>query len=338
MQNKDIHTIISDALGIDKKELIGNLDAILQSLQKAIEKNKEALLQANKIDQKNNNGFILDFNIIHNLFALVSKENVVYGQVTLSQKDDDKKLMYGKQIMDKGNVVIIYDGNPYVLIEMILRNLLAGNTMIFSNRGYMYGTNQLLIEITQSVLEKFSIERNLVQLYVSETFDELLANYANIDLVVCIGDRTLQNTILQKSKNEILTSGYENFDLYIEDASHLDFLNQILKTGLNIQLYINKDVHLDQANALIVEDIEEAIAQMNYNGHKYSAAIFTTSFTNASQFIREVKASKVMVNTSPTVERLLDIEQDDLYNEKIIIYPLSFKFDDHKDEVKISDE
>ena len=72
-------------------------------------------------------------------------------------------------------MVVINDGNPYVIIEMTIRNILAGNTTIFSNNGYMFGSNKLLIQIIQSVLEKFNISKNLVQIYVSESFEEILS-------------------------------------------------------------------------------------------------------------------------------------------------------------------
>ena len=41
---------------------------------------------------------------------------------------------------------------------------------------------------------------------------------------------------------------------------------------------------------------------------------------------KEVKSKIVTVNTSPTIERIIDIKQNDLVNEKTIIYPLTFKF------------
>ena len=231
--------------------------------------------------------------------------------------------------MDIGNVVVITDGNPYTIIEMIIRNIMAGNTTIFSNNGFMFGTNQLLIQIIQSVLEQFNISKYLVQIYVSENFDEVLSNFANIDLVVCIGNHSFQNMILNKSKNRTIVSGYENFDLYIEDVSHIEFLNKIVNTGLNIQLYINSDTNLDHSSAIMVNDIDEAIAQINYNGSNYSSSIFTTSKENASKFIKEVKSKIVTINTSPTIERIIDIKQNDLINKKIIIYPFNFKLDDN---------
>lgn len=335
MQDNNINKIISNVLQVNKDILSKNIKPIITQIQKALESNKEAIEQANSIDKKNNNGFILDFNVIKNIFSNLEKENIYYGDVTLSQKDEEKKIVYGTQIMDYGNVVVITDGNPYTIIEMVIRNIMAGNTTIFSNNGFMFGTNQLLIQIIQSVLEQFNTSKYLVQIYVSENFDEVLSNFANIDLVVCIGNHSLQNMILNKSKNRTIVSGYENFDLYIEDTSHIDFLNKIVNTGLNIQLYINSDTKLDHSSAIIVSDVDEAIAQINYNGSKYSSAIFTTSTENASKFIKEVKSKIVTINTSPTIERIIDIKQKDLINEKTIIYPFNFKLDGNSNNVEL---
>ena len=312
-----IDKIISNALQVKKDTLSKNIKSIIIQIKKALDSNKEAILQANKIDEKNNNGFILDFDIINNIFSNLEKENMVYGDVTLSQKDNEQNIIYGTQIMDYGNVVVITDGNPYAIIEMVIKNIMAGNTTVFSNNGFMFGTNQLIVQIVQSVLEQFNISKYLIQIFVSENFDEVLSNYANIDLVICIGNHNLQNLILNKSKNRTLISGYENFDLYIEDTAHIEFLNKIMNTGLNIQLYINNDTKLDYSDAIIVNDIDEAIAQINYNGSKYSSAIFTTSTENASKFVKEVKSKIVTINTSPTIERIIDIKQkDNRKNEK----------------------
>ena len=330
-----INTIISNALIVKKDILSNNIKPIITQIRKAIESNKETIIQANKIDQKNNNGFIIDFDIISNIFFNLEKETMLYGNVILSQKDNDKKIIYGTQIMDSGNVIVITDGNPYITIEMAIRNIMAGNTTILSNSGFMFGTNKLLIQIFQSVLEQFNISKYLVQIYLSENFDEVLSNFANIDLVVCIGNHSLQNMILNKSKNKTIISGYENFDLYIEDTTHIDFLNKIVNTGLNIQLYINNDTKLDYSSAILVNDVDEAIAQINYNGSKYSSAIFTNSTENASKFVKEVKSKIVTINTSPTIERIIDIKQNDLINEKTIIYPFNFRLDGNSNNIEL---
>ena len=337
VENK-VDTIVTNALAVDivdisklNKQLIITM---IRQIKKGIDKNKEVILQANKIDQKNSNGFIMDFYTIERIFSNLEKENLFYGDVIVSQKDDEKRLIYGSEIMDKGIVVVINDGNPYVLLEMSIRNLMVGNRMIYTTNGYMYGTNRLLIEIIQSVLEKNNISPYFTQIIELENYEQLLSNYANINLVIAIGDHTLQKLILKISHNETIISGYEHFDLYIEDDTHMDFLNKIIETNLNIQLYINKNIELDYPKAMIVEDIDEAIAQINYNGSQYSSAIFTSSTANASKFIKEVKSNIVTVNTSPTIERILDIKQNELATMKTIIYPLTWKL--NKETISVS--
>ena len=314
-----LNSIIRNALLVDKTDLSKNIKDIVEQIKKSIKDSEAIIKEANKIDEKNNNGFILDFNVIDKILSNI--ENIYYGDVTLSKRNDS--IVYGKQIMDIGNVVVISDGNPYITIEMAIRNIMAGNTTIFANDGFMYGTNQLLIQLIESILIKHGISRFLIQIYCNDNYTDILKQFANIDLVVCIGNHNLQNFVLRKSKNKTITSGYENFDLYIEDNSHIDFINTIINTGLNIEVYSS----IDYPNSIKVSGIEEAIAQINYSGNKYSAAIFTSDTNNASKFIREIKSKIVTVNTSPTIERIIDIKQMDLVNEKTIIYPFNFKIE-----------
>ena len=124
--------------------------------------------------------------------------------------------------------------------------------------------------------------------------------------------------------------------MYIEDISHLDFLHEIIDLNLNVQLYISKNVNLEYDDAILVEDIDEAIAQINYNGSRYSSAIFTNSSENASKFINEVRAKIVTINTSPTIERILDIKISDLVASKTIIYPVNFKLDGNKETIDLT--
>ena len=67
MQDK-INEIISNALSVNKVDLKQNLKQVITQLKKAFESNKDVILQTNAIDKKNNNGFIIDFEIINNIF------------------------------------------------------------------------------------------------------------------------------------------------------------------------------------------------------------------------------------------------------------------------------
>lgn len=323
--DNNIDKIIENILKVDINNLEKNIKMIIYNIKKSLNINKDLIEETNKLDINNKNGFILDFNIINNIFSNIDKDNLYYKDVTLSKRDIKENIIYGKEIMNIGNVIVINDKNPYILIEMIIRNIKAGNKLIIANNTYMYLTNKLIVKLVQDILEEFNISRNLIQLYVTDNYDSLLSNYANIDLVICIGNANLQKLILNKSKNKTIISGYENFDLYIDDIKDIDFLNKIINSNLDISLYINSNLNIDYPTAILVNDCDEAIKQINYNGSKFSSSIFTNSSINASKFINQVNSKIITVNTSPSIERTLDITQKDLITYKTIIYPFNFK-------------
>ena len=326
--DNNIDKIIENILKVDINNLEKNIKMIIYNIKKSLNINKDLIEKTNKLDINNKNGFILDFNIINNIFSNIDKDNLYYKDVTLSKRDIKENIIYGKEIMNIGNVIVINDKNPYILIEMIIRNIKAGNKLILANNAYMYLTNKLIVKLVQDILEEFNISRNLIQLYVTDNYDSLLSNYANIDLVICIGNANLQKLILNKSKNKTIISGYENFDLYIDDIKDIDFLNKIINSNLDISLYINSNLNIDYPTAILVNDCDEAIKQINYNGSKFSSSIFTNSSINASKFINQVNSKIITVNTSPSIERTLDITQKDLITYKTIIYPFNFKIND----------
>lgn len=324
MQN-NIDKVISNALSVNKEELTSDIKNIFNELKDAINMNRDLIIEANNIDLEKGNGIPIDFEVINNIFNNILDENIFFGDVVLMEKNDDDKIIYGKQVMDTGNVLVVNDGNPFIIFELAIRNIIAGNTSIFLNDGYMYATNKVLIGIIQSIFERKKLSKYFVQLYIDSDYNDALKNFANIDLVICVGSHEEQLNILKNSKVKTIVSGYENFDIYIEDTSNIEFINKINSLGLNIQYYVRNDIDIQLPNSIIVDDIDEAIAQINYNGSRFSTSIFTDSGDNAIKFIRDIKSKTVTVNTSPTIERIMDIKQTDLTIEKTIVYPMEFK-------------
>lgn len=324
MQN-NIDKVISNALSVNKDELSSNIKNIFNELKDAINMNRDLIIKSNNIDLEKGNSMPIDFEVINNIFNNILEENIFFSDIILMEKNEKDKIIYGKQVMDTGNVLVINDGNPFVIFELAIRNIIAGNTSIFLNDGYMYATNKVLTGIIQSVFERKKLSKYFVQLYIDDDYNNTLNNFANIDLVICVGNHEEQLNIFKNSKIKTIVSGYENFDIYIEDTNNIEFINKINSLGLNIQYYVRNDIDIQLPNSIIVDDIDEAIAQINYNGSKFSTSIFTDSRDNAIKFIRDVKSKMTTVNTSPSIERIMDIKQNDLINEKTIIYPMEFK-------------
>ncbi len=320
MENNNIDKILLNANLVKKDFNSESLIRIVNTIKQNLLNLFPQILESNKIDLSHKNGFNLD---LTDFTSILNHTNLdkVYGTVLESTKSEDKKIIYGKQVFDQGTVIIINDGNTYEIVELLLKNILAGNSTIFVNKGFLFGTNNFIIKIVQDILEQNNIDRNLVQLFITEDNNSVFKKYANIDLIIGIGDRRLQQEILELSKNKTIVTGYHNYDLYIEDKKDLDFINKLLKNTSNLQLYIKEGIGIDQKNAMIVSDIDEAIAQINFSGSKYSASIITNDEVSASKFVTEVKSSYVTVNTSPTIEKVLDIKDEELIKVKIIINP-----------------
>lgn len=309
---------------------------LIKEYQNKINESFNILLEANKVDIKNENGFTPNLNTINNIFNLVLNEKYSYGDTTLSTRNNELNITYGKLISNIGTVCTIFDGNTYTLLEMILRNLLVNNSTILSYSGYMYGTNTYLIELLKEILSKNNLDANLVNQYITEDYKQILSNYTSINLVICIGPKELQNIVLDLSKNKTLVSGYENFEIYIDSLEYIELLETIMSQDYKITLYAKESLGILNEDIYIVSDEEEAISMINNTGSNYSTSIFTDNPAIASKFLQEVKSKQVLVNTSPTIEHFLDIKQSDLYVEKTIIYPVSNKVDGTQVEIPIN--
>ena len=298
-----------------------DFNKILNEIKESINNTFEYLTEANKIDIKNNNGFKVELSTLNTIIDNCINEDLTYGTVITNFKDEEKKYYYGKELESIGTTCLIFDGNPYILLELIIRNILANNSLIISYNGYMYGTNNYIIELIKSILTNNKIDENQINSYMEDNIYKVLKYSTSIDLVIGIGNRELQNNVLKNTNNKVITSGYEYFDLYLESLNNLEFIKEFIKLNNNITIYYQEDLSLDIPNAIPVNKLDEAIYFINTNGSLYSSSIFTDNKENAHTFIKEIKSKQVLVNTSPLANHYLDINQSDLSLEKIIIYP-----------------
>lgn len=320
MENNYID-IINRTKNVSKDKIVKNINYIIDAYIDAINLNKELINRTISIDISENNGMPIDYKTVSNIFRKVKQESIRYGKILTQEKDTKNGLVYAKTIYDKGLVVAITDGNPYLTIELILRNLIAGNSFLLVNNGYMQGTNTFLIEIFKTILEKYDISKDLINTILTENYEEVLKYYSSINLVLAIGDTSLQQKVLSLTKNQIIRSSYLHYNIYVEDTKHLDFIKKILNTYYDITLYVKEDIKPSFKNAIPVLDVSEAIVLINASGNLYSASIFTSDDNSARTFIKDIHTKKVMVNASPLLESFLDIKEEQLVDIKEIYSP-----------------
>ena len=300
-----------------------NIDGkkVVQNIFELLDENKEGLEKANKIDIKNNNGFKLNFDMFQKLNNEINAIEDVYRKV-ISMNQNENNYLEGKQTDNLGTICLIYDGNTYCILELVLKSLLTHNSIIITSESdYMKATNELIVILIQRILKAYNIDKDLVQILYTSRIEELLSNSTSINKVFAIGNKGFQDRIKKASKVEIISKGYNYFDLYIEDLTNLTFIKKIVKEEENIDIYVKDGLEVPFEDYIEVEDIDEAIAQINFNTSGYSCSIFTDNNQNASVFLREIKADNVSVNSSPLIENIVDVDINLLLARKNMFYP-----------------
>ena len=334
---------IREKLGIAKIAFTNmdiNIDAkkVISSIFDIIEEDKENIIKANEIDVKNDNGFGLDFNIIHRIQSEVSETQDSYRKV-ISMFKNENNYFEGKQTDNLGTICLIYSGNTYCMLELIIKSILTHNSIIItSDSNYMKATNELIIILVQRILESYKLDKNLIQLLYTTNFEELLQNSTSINKVIAIGNKDLQEKVKKISRIEVICNGYDNYDIYIEDNTNLKFVQEIIANTKNINIYVKTGIKVQFDDYMEVQDLDEAIAQINSNTSGYSASIFTDNGKNASNFLREVKTENISVNSSPLMKTTLKFDLNYLLLEKTMLYPYIFAEGDEKSKFEFATE
>ena len=335
MVQDNINLIIQNAINSKKYNDIKKENELIANLKKAILENYTLFETTNKIDLSNNNGFVLEKNTMETII-----DRYINAIPLINSKDNStitkNDLLISNVYTNLGIVHVIFDGNTYTMLELILLGILTHNTIIFSSNGYMHGTNGLLLNIVHTILEKEEYKKEMFQHSFIIRPEDFFDSFKTINKTIVIGDSEMQNKYNKLCANALLISGYNNYDIYIEDLEHVETIKKIISQKLNINLYINSGLKVKADNAIFVEDIDEAITQINFNSSGYSSSIFTKNNENASKFIKNINSKNVLVNASPTLVQQLDIKQEDLLKEKNIILPNIYKFDGFKSNIEIN--
>ncbi len=212
----------------------------------------------------------------------------------------------------------MYNGNTYYLIELALKSILTRNSMIFvSEKNYMDFTNRLILILIKNILDKYGIDKNLIQLLYTDNFHALLSNNVSINRVLAIGDLEFQNRVKESSSVELICLGIDRYDIYIEDINNISILEALSKMD-SCDIYVKSGLQVSFDDYIEVKDIEEAVGEINFNSAGYTSIILTDSKSSASYFVKNVKVDNVFVNTLFT-QNYLKFDMDLFFRKKKVI-------------------
>lgn len=294
---------------------------IVEDFFKIIKNNEKEIKKIYEIEEKNNTN-LEDINEI--LDKIEIKTNFKYE---IEQRKRADGFIVAKYKDSIGVIGVIFDGNPYLTITLGLEAVLSKNAIIFCTNNKMYALTNLLILYLKQALAQNGYNEDLVQVINSEEYSEMYNHNNILSKIIVIGDKELQDKVINNSKVEVMASGYGNYDLYIENVLDIDLLRKILNIkNAKFNIYIQKNIFNEIIQQLNIEDyteienVEECIRDINMNSAKFGSSIFTSNGENANKFLKLVKSKNVFVNASPNLEGKLDITEKDMLYTKQIMY------------------
>ena len=293
---------------------------VIEKFKEIISKNSEEILKILKIEKKYN-----PIKNIDNILLNINQTKRIKTEIEQTKREDN--FIVAKYKENLGVVGIMFNGDIYVTIELLKRLLYTKNAMIFCTNNEMYAITNLIILYFKQALKICGYDEEVVQVINSNDYSEMYNHNNIIKKIIVVGNKDLQNKVLAKSNVEVITSGYGNFDIYIEEILDFNLIKEIIKIkDIELNIYVNKYINAEEIEKLEIDDytevenIDECIRDININSAGYSSSIFTKNPENANKFLKLVKSKNVFVNASPTAERTFDIKENDLFYTKQVMY------------------
>lgn len=297
----------------------------IKSVCDLILKNKDEIQKIYNIEEKYGNICESIESILNHIKENMKKYNQ-NSHKSIQRKNSDNFIV-GKYQESLGVLGVIYDGNPYITIELALKAISTKNAIIFCTNNQRYAITNLIVLYFKQILKEYGYSMELIQAINSDDYEEMFNHNTILSRLIVIGNKNLQNKCQSKSKIEVITSGYNCYDLYIENIMDEQLIKKILNVkDIELNIYINKNIASKQIELLGIDEYtevdsaEECIRDININSAGYCSSIFSNSGEVANKFLKLVKTKNVFVNASPTVERSLDIDENDLLYTKGVMF------------------
>ena len=294
---------------------------VIDDFYKIIKSNIEDINIIYKIEEENNNSF----KSIDEVLKKVNISNKINYEIEQRKREDG--FLVAKYKESIGVIGVVYNGDPYITVTLALNAILSKNAIIFCTNNKMYALTNLISLYLQQALEQNGYNKELVQVINSTDYSEIYKHNNIIRKIIVIGDKDLQDKVINEAKVDVTVSGYGNYDLYIEDILDINLIKKILEIKqANFNIYLHKNIakeiteNFDIEDYTEIENVEECIRDININSAGYGSSIFTTNGENANKFLKMIKSKNVFVNASPNLESMFDISEDDMLYVKQIMY------------------
>ncbi|KAB1064795.1 glutamate-5-semialdehyde dehydrogenase [Salibacter halophilus] len=210
-------------------------NAVLQSMMDYMEKDKEAIIAANKKDLE---AFDRDDQALYDRLVVDSAkvDDMIRAVREVKNQDDpvgktisDDTLENGLKITNKtapfGTIMIIYESRPDVTIEAAVLAFKANNKILLKGGKEAHNSNEELVKCWHKALKDNGLEEDWIQYLKMDraTTQEFLRNPDQpLDLIVPRGGEKLINFVKEHAKCAVLISGRGNNFAYVAPDADME--------------------------------------------------------------------------------------------------------------------
>lgn len=204
---KELSTRLKDS----KKEILASNLLDLNKMDDADPKKDRLVLTDARIDDLSSS--------LDEIATLPDPANQVVVERTL-----DNGLQVIKKTVPLGVVGVIYESRPNVTIDVAALCIRSGNVCLLRGGSDAFHTNTILVELIHQCLDKFNIDRAVVQLLpVDRRFvDELLNASKYVDIIIPRGSDQLIQFVRNNSKVPVIETGAGVCHTYVETTADLE--------------------------------------------------------------------------------------------------------------------
>jgi glutamate-5-semialdehyde dehydrogenase len=205
---------------------------VLESMTKILDKNREALLQANQKDLdafNKEDQAMFDRLILNNqkIDGMITAINEVKAQEDpVNQIISDKNLKNGLQVTNRtapfGTIMIIYESRPDVTVEAAVLAFKANNKILLKGGKEAIYSNKILVDFWHKALAKNNVSKDYIkrmQMDRTETQAFLKNPTEQLDLIVPRGGERLISFVKEHATCAVLISGRGNNYIYVDESA-----------------------------------------------------------------------------------------------------------------------
>ncbi len=208
-----------------------------------------------------------------------------------------------------GNIVIVYNGNPYITLDLVLMALKTHNNIVFISKKY-YAVNSIIIQTLNNVCKNLKYVDKMSIVEFSD-IDKLVQSQSLFDMMVYIGDKREYLKIKRKISLPTIFYGYNYVDVYVESRDFKELLLDIDKYANQYNVEVN---YFDNTSH------EETFSFINKYEISDCFVLLSKNTDTIYKFMSHLKVNKFYINQNPFENYDFEFNERDLtYNKKIFL-------------------